>query len=60
MTGAAGAYFFDPDNGNRRRSIARNRIAAVARKTANAAETSATIAADKTKGTAPGAKRAAQ
>jgi hypothetical protein len=63
-TGAAGAYFFDPDNGNRRRSVARDRIAAVARragrKTANAAETSATIVANKTKGMAWEAKRAAQ
>jgi osmotically-inducible protein OsmY len=42
--GAAGAYFLDPDNGNRRRSLARDRSLAAGRDVAREAERKARYA----------------
>ncbi len=64
LTGAAGAYFFDPHSGNRRRAMARDRIGAFFRRgaqtTADRVQTSTQMATDKARGVAAQAKRAAQ
>jgi hypothetical protein len=60
----AGAYLFDPDNGNRRRAVARDRIKALFRRgyreSARTAQTAATRARDRAQGVAHEAKRTAE
>jgi osmotically-inducible protein OsmY len=61
VVGAGGAYLFDPQSGRRRRSLARDRIAAIARrgtsKSTEAVERSAQRAADEARGLAAEARR---
>ena len=62
--GAAVAYLFDPDNGNRRRAVASDRIAAFfrqgARNTAGTAQATATRVRDHAAGAVHGARKVAE
>ena len=53
--GAAGAYFFDPDTGNRRRAVARDRVTAFFRQRGRDASRFARTGAQQAKGRAEGA-----
>jgi osmotically-inducible protein OsmY len=55
IAGALGAYFFDPDSGNRRRSIAGDRIAAFFRQRTREATRTASQTAQRAADTAKGA-----